>query len=173
MGIRIEGPGADGNKITGNTVTSSGADGIVILPTCNDPQGASCAGTPGNTGNEISNNMSHKNGTSGNGSGIRLFSVANPVAATNTVITGNVTNDNTTFGLSIDAVGGGTPQPTNNRASRNQAHGNAQFDGFDGNTPACGSNVWENNDFGTVNQPCVGSGVVPPTPPPPPPMPPM
>ncbi|MGH9280099.1 MAG: right-handed parallel beta-helix repeat-containing protein [Acidimicrobiales bacterium] len=173
MGIRIEGPGANNNKIIGNTVTNSGADGIVVLPTCANMAG-SCVGTPGNDGNEITDNMSHKNGTSGQGSGIRLFSVANPVAATNTRISGNVCDNNTTFGISIDAAGGATPQPTNNHVMNSQAHGNGQFDGFDGNTPACGSNHWHGNVFGTANQPCVGSGEVPPgPPPPPPPMPPM
>lgn len=172
MGIRIEGPAADDNQVVGNTVTASGADGIVILPTCTDPASGSCAGTPGNNRNRIADNMSHRNGTSGGGSGIRLFSVANPVAATNTAIEGNVTDDNTTFGITIDAAGAGTPQPASNRVTGNRAHGNGQFDGFDGNTPACGSNVWENNDFGTTNQPCVGSGTTPPAPPPPPPPPP-
>jgi parallel beta-helix repeat protein len=156
MGIRIEGPGANNNKITGNTVTGSGADGIVVLPTCADPQ-KGCAGTPGNDGTEISSNMSHRNGTSGNGSGIRLFSVAAPVAAMNTTISDNVTNDNTTNGVSIDAQGAGTPGPAKNQVTGNSGKGNGQFDGFDGNMPACGSNTWKDNDFQKVNQPCVSA----------------
>lgn len=156
MGIRLEGPGANDNKVLGNTVTGSGADGIVVLPTCANPQ-TGCAGTPGNERNEISKNMSHKNGTSGNGSGIRLFSVAAPVAPTATVISDNVTNDNVTNGISIDAQGAGTPGPAKNQISGNKGTGNGQFDGFDGNTPACGSNVWDKNAFGRVNQPCVGA----------------
>lgn len=156
MGIRIEGPAANDNKVVGNTVTGSGAEGIVVLPTCADIQG-DCAGTPGNDGNEISKNMCHRNGTSGNGSGIRLFSVAAPVAPTNTTISDNVTNDNTTNGISIDTAGAATPGPTKHKITGNSGRGNAQFDGFDGNTPACGSNTWERNTFAKVNQPCVGA----------------
>ncbi|MGI8810419.1 MAG: right-handed parallel beta-helix repeat-containing protein [Acidimicrobiales bacterium] len=156
MGIRVEGPGADNNKIIGNTVTGSGAEGICILPTCTDPQ-AGCAGTPGNESNEISENLSHNNGTSGQGSGIRLFAVPQPVAASKTVISNNVTNDNVTFGIAIDAAGAANPGPPKNKVTGNSGKGNGQFDGFDGNTPACGSNVWKDNDFAKVSQPCVGA----------------
>jgi uncharacterized protein YegP (UPF0339 family) len=154
MGIRIEGPAANNNMVAGNTVTGSGAEGIVVLPTCAD-RAAGCAGTPGNEGNEITRNMSHHNGTSGQGSGIRLFAVANPVAPSNTSVTDNVTNDNVTNGIGVDTVGNANPSPPKNKLSGNSGKGNGQFDGFDGNTPACGSNVWENNDFATVNQPCI------------------
>jgi parallel beta-helix repeat protein len=156
MGIRLEGPGANNNKVVGNTVTGSGAEGICILPTCTDPQ-AGCAGTPGNESNEISENLSHKNGTSGQGSGIRLFAVPQPVAASKTSITGNVTNDNVTFGIAIDAAGTANPGPPKNKVTGNSGKGNGQFDGYDGNTPGCGSNVWKDNDFTRVNQPCVGA----------------
>ncbi len=156
MGIRLEGPAANNNKIIGNTITGSGAEGICVLPTCADPQ-AGCAGTPGNEGNEISGNMSHSNGTSGQGSGIRLFAVPQPVAASKTKITENVTNDNRTFGIAIDAVGNANPGPPKNKVTGNSGRGNGQFDGFDGNTPACGSNKWDGNKFAKVNQPCVGA----------------
>ncbi|MFN2607601.1 MAG: right-handed parallel beta-helix repeat-containing protein [Acidimicrobiales bacterium] len=168
MGIRIEGPAANANTVSGNTVTGSGADGIVVLPTCANPQ-TGCAGTPGNDGNVITKNMSNGNGTSGNGSGIRLFSVAAPVAPTNTTVTDNVANGNKTNGISVDTAGAGTPGPTNNKLSGNSGSGNGQFDGFDGNTPACGSNTWQNNTFATANQPCVSpTATTHPTPPPPP-----
>lgn len=156
MGIRIEGPAANKNTVTGNTVTGSGADGIVVLPTCADPQ-TGCTGTPGNDGNQITNNVSHANGTSGNGSGIRLFSVAAPVAPTNTTIADNVVNDNKTNGISIDTAGNATPGPTKHKITGNKGTGNGQFDGFDGNTPACGSDTWQHNEFGKVNQPCVSA----------------
>ncbi len=159
MGIRVEGPAADNNTIVGNTVTGSGADGIAVLSTCLNPD-AGCAGTPPNEGNVITANMSHGNGISGRGDGIHLPCVHQPVAASHTTITDNATNDNATHGICIDAVGDSNPGPTENRISGNIAHGNGEFDGFDGNTdPGCDSNVWENNDFGTVNQPCVrGAG---------------
>ena len=156
MGIRIEGPGANNNKLIGNTVTKSGAEGICVLPTCTNPQ-VGCAGTPGNEGNEISQNMSHGNGTSGQGSGIRLFAVPQPVAASKTVITDTVTNDNVTFGIAIDTVGSANPGPPKNKITGNSGKGNGQFDGYDGNTPACGSNVWKSNKLAKVNQPCVGA----------------
>jgi parallel beta-helix repeat protein len=156
MGIRVEGPAANNNMIAGNTVTGSGADGIVVLPTCADPQ-TGCTGTPGNETTEITKNMCHKNGTSGNGSGIRLFSVAAPVAPVKCTITDNVTNDNMTNGISIDAAGAATPTPTQHTITGNSGKGNGQFDGFDGNTPACGSNTWNHNVFAKVNQPCVGA----------------
>jgi parallel beta-helix repeat protein len=159
MGIRIEGPAANNNRVVGNTVTGSGADGIVVLPTCADPQ-RGCTGTPGNEGNEISKNASHRNGTSGNGSGIRLFSVPAPVAATKTTVADNVTNENTTHGVAVDAAGAGTPQPFGNRLTGNQGRGNLQFDGFDGNA-TCGSNTWSGNDFVKVNQPCVSAAGAP------------
>jgi parallel beta-helix repeat protein len=156
MGIRIEGPAANNNKITGNTVTGSGADGICVLATCANPA-AGCAGTPGNEGNEISKNMSHRNGTSGQGAGIRLFAVPQPVAASNTTINENVTNDNKSNGIEIDTVGQANPGPPKNTVTKNSGKGNGQFDGFDGNTPACGSNTWKDNQFAKVNQPCVGA----------------
>lgn len=155
MGIRIEGPAANDNIVEGNTVTGSGSNGIVVLPTCDNPA-TGCAGTPANEGNEIHKNMSHNNGTSGKGDGIRLFSVANPVAPAHNTITENFTDGNTTNGVAVDAIGTSNPGPTENKISHNSAHGNGQFDGFDGNTtPLCGTNTWEANDFGTVNQPCV------------------
>jgi len=155
-GIRIEGPGANNNKVLGNTVTGSGGEGIVILPTCVNRE-TQCAGSRPNKGNEIADNLSHKNGTSGQGSGIRLFCVANPVAADGTTVKNNEANENRTHGISIDAVGNAQPGPTKNKVSGNRAQDNAQFDGFDGNlTPKCNSNTWEANEFGRVNQPCVG-----------------
>ena len=82
--------------------------------------------------------------------------MANPVAATDTTVKNNETNENTTHGIQIDAAGNAQPGPTNNRVSGNRARDNAQFDGFDGNlAPKCNANTWESNDFGRVNQPCV------------------
>jgi len=55
------------------------------------------------------------------------------------------------------------PAPYNNMLFANRGHGNAEFDGYDGNVdPPCDNNKWRANMFGTVNQPCVvgpgGSG---------------
>ncbi|HEX3394939.1 MAG TPA: right-handed parallel beta-helix repeat-containing protein [Acidimicrobiales bacterium] len=166
MGIRIEGPAANSNKITGNTVTGSGADGIVVLATCADPN-VGCAGTPPNEQNEITANMSHNNGTSGRGDGIRLFAVPQPVAPAHNTVADNVADNNASNGVAIDANGAANPGPPENTVTGNSGHGNGQFDGFDGNTaPACGTNTWSGNDFGTFNQPCVAAGApAPPAPP--------
>ncbi|MDQ4133229.1 MAG: right-handed parallel beta-helix repeat-containing protein [Actinomycetota bacterium] len=175
MGIRVEGPAANNNRIEGNTVSGSGADGIVVLPTCvpNTSGGGECVGSPPNEFNEIVDNVSNGNGTSGRGDGIRLFTVAAPVAAAHTTISGNTADQNTTHGISIDAIGRNNPGPTENRVVGNSAHGNGGYDGFDGNV-RCGTNIWEGNDFGQANQRCVEGTPTPPTPPTPPapPMPP-
>lgn len=154
MGIRIEGPAANKNKVVGNTVSGSGGDGIVVLATCLNPS-AGCAGTPPNDGNEITQNMSHNNGLSGTGSGIRLFAVPAAVAPAHTTVSGNVTNANITNGVSVDAVGTSNPGPPKNILTGNSGQGNGQFDGFDGNTPVCGTNTWSKNTFAKVSQPCV------------------
>lgn len=165
MGIRIEGPKANHNKVVGNTVSGSGADGIVVLPTCvSVPGQPECVGSPPNEHNEIRANSSNRNGTSGRGDGIRLFTVANPVAAAHTSIFDNVADDNITNGIAIDAVGNNNPGPTQNEVIRNAGHGNGAYDGYDGNLdPHCGTNTWEGNDFARVNQPCVAAQ--PPAPP--------
>jgi hypothetical protein len=165
MGIRIEGPAADHNHVVGNTVSGSGADGIVVLATCESETGPpACAGSPPNQHNEIIGNTSSRNGASGRGDGIRLFAVADPVAAAHTTITGNQADGNATNGIGVDAVGKNNPGPTENVLRDNQGHDNGGFDGFDGNVnPLCGTNIWEGNDFGTVNQPCVSApGQAPP-----------
>jgi parallel beta-helix repeat protein len=152
MGIRVEGPGASHNKIDSNTITGSGSDGINVLATCANPDASPpCGGTEPNRYNRIVNNTSNENGTSGRGDGIKVFTMPTPIPPANNTVTDNVANNNTTNGICFD---GGTVA---NRASRNSAHGNGQYDGFDGDTdPACGSNTWTANDFDTVNQPCVG-----------------
>ncbi len=148
MGIRIEGPAANGNKVVGNTVTGSGSSGITVLPTCGANLDA-CAGTPPNERNEIAHNTSNHNGTSGRGNGIQLFNVANPVAPTRNTIEHNVANHNATYGIGIDEGA------TENRVARNRARANGQYDAYDGNTsPPCDANTWDANRFGLVNQPC-------------------
>jgi Right handed beta helix region len=160
MGIRIEGPEANNNQVLDNTVTGCGAEGISLHATCTDmmsqPQ---CVGSPPNEGNEVARNTCNGNGRSGQGSGIKLFSTPNAVAPTRNTITDNVADNNATNGISVDSGGPGVGA-TENTIARNKAHGNRRYDGLDGNTDRpCDANVWQNNDFGTVNQPCVrGSG---------------
>jgi parallel beta-helix repeat protein len=154
MGIRIEGPAANRNRIVGNTVTRNGSDGIVILATCDNPDSEPpCAGTPPNEHNEIAGNTANGNGRSGRGSGIRVFSMPFPVASVRNTLCDNVADDNASYGIAIDAAPLRSP---GNEAIRNRAHGNGEFDGSDGSLmPPCGRNVWDANEFGSVNQPCV------------------
>ena len=154
MGIRIEGPAANHNKIIGNTVTGSGCDGIVVLATCDNPgDEPPCVGTPPNESNEIAENTSNGNGRSGRGCGIRLFSMPLPMPPVHNVVRDNVTDGNTSYGIALDGLPLRSP---GNTATGNRGRNNGEFDGSDGTLmPPCGKNVWENNDFGTVNQPCV------------------
>jgi parallel beta-helix repeat protein len=154
MGIRIEGPAANANRVVANTVTGSGADGIVVLATCDNPDGdPPCAGTPPNEHNQIIANITSANGRSGRGAGIRVFSMPVPVPPAHNTVRDNVADDNTSYGIAIDAAPLGSP---GNTAVGNRAHGNGEYDGSDGTLmPPCGANVWEDNDFGTANQPCV------------------
>ncbi len=148
MGIRLEGPAANHNRVVRNHVSGSGSNGITVHPTCLNL--ASCAATPPNEQNEIARNTANHNGVSGRGDGINLFHVSSAVAPTQNTVTHNTADHNGTYGVAFDA---GTSK---NKAAGNRGRGNGQFDGFDGNTdPACGANAWEANNFGLVNQPCV------------------
>jgi len=154
MGIRVEGPAANHNRIMGNTVTGSGCDGIVVLASCDNPgDEPPCVGSPPNEHNEIGHNISSGNGRSGRGCGIRLFSMPLPMPPVHNTVHDNVTDDNTSYGVALDGLPLRSP---GNAALRNHAHGNGEFDGSDGTLmPPCGKNVWGGNDFGTANQPCV------------------
>jgi hypothetical protein len=157
MGIRVEGPAANHNKIIGNTVTGSGCDGIVVLATCDNPgDEPPCMGTPPNEHNEIAENTSNGNGRSGRGCGVRLFSMPLPMPPVHNIVRDNVTDDNTSYGIALDGLPLRSP---GNTAIRNRGRNNGEFDGSDGTLmPPCGRNQWEDNDFGTVNQPCVSRG---------------
>jgi len=154
MGIRIEGPAANHNRIVSNTVTGSGADGIVVLATCDNPADEPpCVGTPPNEHNEIIANTASGNGRSGRGAGVRIFSMPLPMPPVHNTLRDNVADDNANYGIAIDAAALFSP---GNTAIGNRGHGNGEFDGSDGTLmPPCGRNVWEDNDFGSVNQPGV------------------
>jgi parallel beta-helix repeat protein len=64
-------------------------------------------------------------------------------------VTGNVTYNNTTHGISFEE------RTSKNKAHGNSAQGNGQFDGFDGNDSA-DTNTWTDNEFGTASPPYVG-----------------
>ncbi len=154
MGIRIEGPAANHNRIVANSVTGSGADGIVVLATCDNPADEPpCVGTPPNEHNEIIANTASGNGRSGRGAGVRIFSMPLPMPPVHNTLRDNVADDNSNYGIAIDAAALFSP---GNTATGNRGHGNGEFDGSDGTLmPPCGRNVWEDNEFGSVNQPGV------------------
>ncbi len=154
MGIRIEGPAATHNRILDNIVTGSGCDGIVVLATCDNPDDEPpCVGTPPNEHNEIAGNTSNGNGTSGRGCGVRLFSMPLPMPPVHNVVRDNVADNNTSYGIALDGLPLRSP---GNQAIGNRGRGNGEFDGSDGTLmPPCGKNLWADNDFATVNQPCV------------------
>ena len=154
MGIRVEGPAANRNRIIGNTVTGSGCDGIVVLATCDNPDDEPpCVGTPPNEHNEIAENITSGNGASGRGCGVRLFSMPLPMPPVHNTVRDNVADNNTSYGIALDGLPLRSP---GNRAIRNRGRGNGEFDGSDGTLmPPCGRNEWDANDFETVNQPGV------------------
>ena len=169
IGIRIEGPQADFNTLSGNSVSGSGRDGISVLNA-----GGVTPMLDRNTNTMISGNNSSGNGTAvvltdpvvgklgGDGVFNRCFAGSSPVGCpTLTTIVGNTVDDNPAHGISLDASQG-------NVVLANEASGNGfgnqtvyasdppYTDGFDTNTnPNCDHNTWLGNSFGTVNQPCV------------------
>jgi hypothetical protein len=211
VGIRVEGPGADGNQVTGNTSNNNMLNGISIHGyVCwagnggVAPPGAPQVGLP-NTGNLIQANTvkrngfpdgldgigilrqgpfgnivcaSHGNSIIGNtsignaGSGIFVPPTGDPAfpSASNTV-NQNIVNNNGVDGITvqgpftttINGVPTARAGSTDNTLISNKGTGNARDDGFDGN-PNCDHNFWQQNIFGTVNQPCVadhgGTGTV-------------
>ena len=76
-----------------------------------------------------------------------------PMAPLHNIVRDNVADNNTSYGIALDGLPLRAP---GNQAIRNRGQGNGEFDGSDGTLmPPCGRNVWEGNEFGTVNQPCV------------------
>ncbi|MEN3316578.1 MAG: hypothetical protein V7605_2812 [Acidimicrobiaceae bacterium] len=156
-----------GNLIQANTVKRNGfpdgLDGIGILR--QGPFGnIVCA----SHGNSIIGNTSIGNA----GSGIFVPPTGDPAfpSASNTV-NQNIVNNNGVDGITvqgpftttINGVPTARAGSTDNTLISNKGTGNARDDGFDGN-PNCDHNFWQQNIFGTVNQPCVadhgGTGTV-------------
>lgn len=210
IGIRVEGPGADNNQVTGNTSNANQLEGISIHGyVCwvgnggTPPPGAPAVGKS-NTGNLIQGNNVRNNGfpdildgigilrqgpfgnvtcgshgnsiianTSSNNArdGVYVAPTGDPSVQSGNTVNQNIVNNNGRDGIHVDGPfsttinGVVTPRPgsTNNTLISNRGKGNAGVDGFDGN-PNCDQNFWQQNIFGTVNQPCVkahnGTGTV-------------
>lgn len=134
------------NTIVANTVTDSGQHGIFV-------------GGRGSHDNTINDNIVDQNG----------FGCTGPIIDPQfgpSCLPGDgihVTGPSPTATCGPDLVNP-CPGAVDNTLHDNEGHGNARYDGFDGN-PNCDNNDWARNLFGTVNQPCVaangGTGVVP------------
>lgn len=151
-GVRVEGPGANNNRVRGNTVAGNTLDGIAIFAD---------GGTGNfNTGNIIEENTVVSNGFGllavRPGDGIRLFLRAN-----NNTVRNNHVRDNAGSGILLQFSSGLQTGALNNSITGNTAQGNgrastARFDLEDQN-PNCDNNVWSGNTFGTASQACVES----------------
>ena len=172
IGIRVEGPGADNNTVSGNSVSGSGRDGISVINENGPPQFH-------NMNNRILNNNSSSNGTAvtiadalfgqlgGDGLFNRCFAPSPtfggsyvPDCPSGTVVIGNTFDNNPAHGLNLD-------ESQFNTVKGNVAFGNGfgtqtynssdppYTDAMDHNNPPCNTNTWLGNEFGTVNDPCI------------------
>lgn len=140
-GIRILPPGGqwriEENTVRGPADSTAGigigrnVDGNVVVR--NDV--SNTISLVGSSGNTIARNVANEGG-------ILVFG-----ASHDNEIHGNTAN-NGPFGLGLD-IGA-----TGNDVTGNSAFGNSVFDLLD-NNPACDSNRWEDNQFGTANQACI------------------
>ncbi len=144
IGIRVEGPGVNGNVISNNKVEGNGLDGIQIFPFAAN-----------------SNNTVRNNAIRGNGFHNKAHRAGNGfvTGANNNLIERNLVERNAASGIRINGQ--------NNTIRNNTARGNAvpplsqgtinaggAFDLHD-TRPNCDANVWTGNVFGTRNQPCI------------------
>jgi len=179
-GIRVEGPGADYNRIQGNTIRGNLLAGIGLH------SANTGAGEAPNTHTIIIGNSIHSNGyaISGDGPGGITILPTGPISfetrAFANTITGNVSSDNVGDGIlisessNLNIVQGNTVNnnsrdgiavlgPFNGHGSAhdntlvgNVGSGNGRFDGHDGNV-ACDNNHWHGNHFVTFTPSCVAS----------------
>ena len=142
-GIRVEGPGVNGNRITNNVVSGNGLDGILVF------------GFASNTGNIVTGNTARGNGFHNKnhrrGSGIII-------GGGNSVVERNTSQSNAASGIRVNSTNNTirSNTATNNALSVNQATlatGGA-FDLLDIRLD-CDNNVWQGNTYGTRNTPCI------------------
>ncbi len=143
IGIRVEGPGVNGNIVSNNKVEGNGLDGIQVFPFA------------ANTGNTVRNNTIRGNGfhdkphRTGNGF---------VTGARSNTIERNLVEGNAASGIRIN----GQNNTIRNNTARNNArlvtpatiNAGGAFDLHDTNFN-CDANVWQANTFGTRNQNCI------------------
>ena len=144
IGIRVEGPGVNGNIVSNNKVEGNGLDGIQIFPFA------------ANTDNVVRGNTIR-----GNGFHNKAHRAGNGfvTGARNNLIERNLVERNAASGIRIN----GQNNTIRNNTARNNAvpplsqgtiNAGGAFDLHD-TTFNCDANVWTNNTFGTRNQPCI------------------
>ncbi len=184
VGIRVEGPGAENNRIAGNQVIDNALAGVAVHGWVCGENDAGAPITSGNDNTTIQNNRISQTGatTPDLSHGIALFqsgpagivcvsdaariigndssnNVGHGVYVGGRGSSGHQLNANTANGNGGDGIhlaepSGEQPGVVDSKINGNKASGNAGFDGFDG-TPGCDNNKWRGNRFGDVNQPCV------------------
>ena len=138
IGIRLEGPGATSNVVSGNRVDRNGFHGIHVHGTFEDERR--------NANNTIANNYVSGNGALFQGDGISLGLMGqDPI---NNTVEANTVRDNFRDGIHVK------DGSINNTITKNEASGNGRYDGADLN-PNCDNNIWRANVLAKVNQPCV------------------
>jgi hypothetical protein len=127
IGIRVEGPGAQDNTVSGNLVSGSALVGIAVLPTvCQMPNGMPA---PSNDGNTITGNTVTDTGTgqvqdSSVADGIALLENGPPgvvCVSSDETITGNTSNGNRQDGIIL-----GGRASHNNTVEDNVTDGNGR-----------------------------------------------
>lgn len=137
--------------VVGNTARFNYTDGIELGSVCEVANGpVDCASN--------NNDILRNNASDNRRNGITLAG-----GSSNNRVNQNTVNTNGKVGIELrivvdDHVTPPVPVPGsgayNNILFSNQGTGNVVFDGAD-QTPGCDNNDWENNQFVTVNQPCV------------------
>ncbi|MFN2539868.1 MAG: right-handed parallel beta-helix repeat-containing protein [Mycobacteriales bacterium] len=185
IGVRIEGSGADENRIVRNRVDNSALAGISIHSwVCHPEPGEPRMDQQPNLRNLIQGNRvmrtgaeTHEIDSFADGIAVLASGPIGEVTCTSydNTIRSNRVFDNLRHGISLgtttydNMVAGNVAlrnavegllveeQAHDNSLSKNRAHGNGEYDGRDDNE-ACDANAWRDNVFRTVNQPCVAAG---------------
>ena len=181
IGIRIEGPNANDNRVERNAVSNSALVGISVHSyVCNPAPGEPRVDQEPNTRNTIEGNVVRDTGAET----VHLDEFADGIAslsqgpigritcpsrdntftrnvsmnnrrhgvALHTLTEGNVVSGNVTRGNGQDGVYV-ADRAVNNTITRNIGRQNAEHDGHEGN-PSCAPNNWDNNMFATVMRGC-------------------
>ncbi|MDQ6837086.1 MAG: right-handed parallel beta-helix repeat-containing protein [Actinomycetota bacterium] len=133
IGIRVEGPGATNNSITGNQANNNQLNGIsihgyVCFVGITPPPGAPPVGTS-NSGNQVVGNSVSGNGFSDNIDGIGILSQGPLGTVTcgsdhNTIV-GNISSGNARDGIFVAATGDNS-KPSSNTINANLTDGNGR-----------------------------------------------